>query len=695
MTPNQSLQNSAFSWLLQHSNDLIISLTSQGDIIHISHSVANLYHWDAKNIIGMNYFKQLEQQGLVPPISLDSLNKMKGNCQLIQAFDMEQKSDLHVVEWFLSYLDIPETADRIYLFLGKDITRQHQAEQQAKSTQLSLEHIVAIMPGNVYWMDKNLVYLGCNQNAAALIGAKSVDEVIGKTYEDFARTSGWGEGRAESFKRDDLAVISTKRPKLNVEEPPIQHPDGRMINYLTSRVPILDENEEVVGVVGLSIDITARKKIEAELLKAKEQAELANKEKLLLLEKLNKEVVGYSARQYETVEEYAYSIRHHLMNIISCMPGNVYWLDKNLVYLGCNQNVARFINIKSPSEIIGKTYEDFVESGVFSKEIAISFAKDDQEVLLTGNPKLNVEEPPIISPEGKLTHFLTSRVPIRDEHNNVTGVVGISIDITELKETQAELKKAEARIEGMVSLSASIAHELRTPLSAIQIGIRGVKMHFPTLVEGYAAAKEHQLVKPPYIQPKQLQILTKMFDKMETETQYSNTIIDMILVNVRQSGISSASFKEIEISDCVEEALTRYPFKEEETQLIEWKKEDDFSFMGDEMLMVHVLFNLIRNALYYIEAEKKGHIEIWYGADESSHILYFKDTAKGIPSDLLPRLFEKFHTTRRHGTGLGLAYCKMVMEAFGGSIDCQSEYGQFTQFEMRFPKVCWIKKSLP
>lgn len=71
---------------------------------------------------------------------------------------------------------------------------------------------------------------------------------------------------------------------------------------------------------------------------------------------------------------------------------------------------------------------------------------------------------------------------------------------------------------------------------------------------------------------------------------------------------------------------------------------------------------------------------------ENNNILYFKDTGKGIPADVLPKLFEKFYTTTYHGTGLGLAFCKMVMTGFGGSISCTSEYGEFTQFEMVFPK---------
>jgi signal transduction histidine kinase len=60
----------------------------------------------------------------------------------------------------------------------------------------------------------------------------------------------------------------------------------------------------------------------------------------------------------------------------------------------------------------------------------------------------------------------------------------------------------------------------------------------------------------------------------------------------------------------------------------------------------------------------------------------------GIRHEVLPKLFEKFYTTTYRGTGLGLglAFCKMVMNGFGGSISCASEWGQYTTFKLIFPK---------
>lgn len=247
-------------------------------------------------------------------------------------------------------------------------------------------------------------------------------------------------------------------------------------------------------------------------------------------------------------------------------------------------------------------------------------------------------------------------------------------------------KIEQAKLQTMKALGATVAHELRTPLVAIKFGISGVKEYFPSLVNAYLMAKKNQLEVAP-IQTKHLQILSKVFDNIDAEIKYANTIINMILMNVKQNGTFSADFKALSMNDCIEEAMRRYPFKKGEMELIEWSPKNNFYFRGDSVLMVHILFNLMKNAFYFIEAAGKGKIKIWLTSIEGKNVLYFKDTSQGIEENVIPKLFEKFYTTTHHGTGLGLAYCKMVMMRFGGTISCKSQLGEFTQFEMIFPKI--------
>ena len=130
----------------------------------------------------------------------------------------------------------------------------------------------------------------------------------------------------------------------------------------------------------------------------------------------------------------------------------------------------------------------------------------------------------------------------------------------------------------------------------------------------------------------------------------------------------------------------RYPFNEAENKIkIHFTIKEDFSFTGIPLLMVHVLFNLLKNALYYVLVAAKGDINIWIEKRERANSLHFKDTGAGIPAKLLPHIFEKFFSRTHHGTGVGLAFCKMMIESFGGRIDCFSEQGEFTEFVLTFP----------
>lgn len=103
--------------------------------------------------------------------------------------------------------------------------------------------------------------------------------------------------------------------------------------------------------------------------------------------------------------------------------------------------------------------------------------------------------------------------------------------------------------------------------------------------------------------------------------------------------------------------------------------------------MKHVLFNLFKNALYSIKEANKGCISIHITREGQFNILHIKDTGKGMPKVIKDKIFDKFYSRTKHGTGIGLSFCSLVMGAFNGYIECKSEEGEFTEFLLCFPKV--------
>ena len=159
-------------------------------------------------------------------------------------------------------------------------------------------------------------------------------------------------------------------------------------------------------------------------------------------------------------------------------------------------------------------------------------------------------------------------------------------------------------------------------------------------------------------------------------------MIDMILANIREGKIDKSNFTDLSISNVVKKTLKQFSYKnEEEKDLISLDLEQNFIFRGDENMMIFVIFNLLKNSLYY-----KSKIEIRAEAKPDGNYLYFKDYGPGIEKDKLALIFESFFTSgKKDGTGLGLPFCKRIMTAFNGDIICKSEIDNWTEFEIKFP----------
>jgi signal transduction histidine kinase len=323
--------------------------------------------------------------------------------------------------------------------------------------------------------------------------------------------------------------------------------------------------------------------------------------------------------------------------------------------------------------------------------------QNDLEVMRTKRA-LTIEECAFINGTNKI--YLSHKVPLLDGEDKVIGVLGVSFDVTEqrrLEELKLQMRIANERADSMKLMASSIAHELRTPLSAIHSAMGWVNEEMPKLMQVYRMAKAAGLDLPE-IHPRRIKLFDRISADVSHEAESANNIINMLLVKLSQTNIALADLEDCSIRQCVEEALMRYPFSSEDHRsLIHWDPDSeakvkidfvsDFEFKGTSLLMNHILFNLLKNALHFIDDAGKGEIFISLKEDELENILIFRDTAKGIPEKDLSCIFERFFSKTLHGTGIGLAFCKQVMHSFGGRISCHSIEGEFAEFVLRFPKI--------
>lgn len=254
-------------------------------------------------------------------------------------------------------------------------------------------------------------------------------------------------------------------------------------------------------------------------------------------------------------------------------------------------------------------------------------------------------------------------------------------------EQQRQLDLARNQRSNTLKVAGRIVHELRGSFATIGAGVSGIRMHLPNLLTVYDQARAAGVSDLPVLSQMHRNALGHVLDSMENQVREANVFMELMLAQARADSIDRTGFGCFAMADCVKQALDRFPFAKEQRQLVNTDLSNDFQFFGAQQLVVHVIFNLLRNALFALIHAGKGNISIRLECGTTHNRLYFRDSGSGIPADVLPHIFEDFFSTRTvsEGSGIGLGFCRTVTEAMGGTIDCQSVEGEFTEFAIDLP----------
>ena len=285
-----------------------------------------------------------------------------------------------------------------------------------------------------------------------------------------------------------------------------------------------------------------------------------------------------------------------------------------------------------------------------------------------------------------LCYYLTSsQIYFGIEHIEI-GVVILFVVIAGSTLNYKTAMLQQQRLAGMAAAAGMMAHELRTPLLGIKCGAQALATFSPLLFTAYHFAKEQGILSVP-LRENRVRQLEGISDRIICEIDYANTMIDMFLIKAgRENSLQNCMLELCSMADCLAEAIVRYPFASAKVRdLVRWQ--GDFQFIGSKLLMQHILFNLLKNALYAIATAQRGDITIWTEQKGKYNYLYILDTAQGMSQQQLSRLFEHFYTTTFMGTGIGLSFCKLVMNRFGGDIRCEAEEGVYAKFILSFPLI--------
>lgn len=359
----------------------------------------------------------------------------------------------------------------------------------------------------------------------------------------------------------------------------------------------------------------------------------------------------------------------YLEGIVKSVPGIIYWKDKDGVFLGCNEYLAKVTGFSSIKEIIGKTDKELWP------EMADALRDHDKFVMKIAKPVEREEF--VILPNGEQRVFAALKMPLRDKDNHIIGIVGNSFDITELKNTQIALseakEKAEAANYAKSEFIANMSHDLRTPLTGI-IGMAEVITH---------ETHDHQIKSYAKDLTKAGQRLLKLTNNI---LEVAGEDITLMLHQER-----SFNLKKL-LQELKELFLPAFTQKKLDFQL-HYDPKIPVALFGNANSIHHTLLNLIGNAIKFTDRGKVI-LSANYLKTENDNIfveLSVEDTGIGIPENKLDIIFEPFtklstsYQGLYKGNGLGLHLVKNFVEKLEGTIEVRSTLKKGTKFVIIIP----------
>ena len=255
----------------------------------------------------------------------------------------------------------------------------------------------------------------------------------------------------------------------------------------------------------------------------------------------------------------------------------------------------------------------------------------------------------------------------KPEENEIE-IIGINYDITELKETEAELIQARDKAEMMDRLKsaflANMSHEIRTPLNAI-VGFSDL------LVETEELSERQEYIK----------IVRENNDLL---LQLISDILDLSKI---EAGTFEFTNGDVDVNLLCEDIVRSMGMKaKEEVELVLDNHLPVCHVISDRNRIHQVISNFVNNAMKFTS---EGSIHVGYKLKDGELEFYVEDTGIGIEKEQLPHIFERFVKLNSfvHGTGLGLSICQSIVEQLGGRIGVDSEKGKGSRFWFTIPGV--------
>ena len=351
-----------------------------------------------------------------------------------------------------------------------------------------------------------------------------------------------------------------------------------------------------------------------------------------------------------------------LRTLIDNLPVNVYIKDTESRKVLINKAECEYLGVKDPKEIIGKT--DFE---LYPYESAEKSRAEDLRVMTTLKPVIG-KETVNTRLNGKETSFLSSKIPLLNNKGIAYGLVGISLDISKLKEKEKELRNiiniASVQNKKLLNFAHIVSHNLRSHSA-----------NFSMLLNFLDNEKDEDEKK---------NIIGMLTQASNNLLETLDNLNEVVSINTN----TNIEIKEINLNDKVVDATKNLSaFISNSKAKVKNNIPVDFSVKSVPAYLDSILTNFITNAVKYRDPERESFVVLSAEKKGDYSILTITDNGLGIDLEKYgEKLFGMYKTFHDHkdARGIGLYLTKNQIDAMNGKVEVTSEIGKGTEFKIFF-----------
>ena len=543
------------------------------------------------------------------------------------------------------------------------ILRRSNLEMEFDDELKLLRTVIDNIPDSVFVEDKSGRFVLINHAFAMYLGLSAPQEVIGKTVFDFYPTE-----LAQGFRTESQAVLSSARPLMH-QVHLITNPPGQQSWRIISKIPLKDAQGRVIGLVGISRDITSQKHTEEQLIQYRdhfeELAAARTAEWIAANERLLQQIVQHEWTEEELktiTQRYELAIKAGKVGVWDWdLWSGEFYLDPIL------ETMLGFENqeIRNLDDWISHVH--LYDAARVSATVKAHFEG--------GTPIFELEHR-VLDKHGNIRWFLVRGSTILDENKKPYRLIATNTDITEYKRADEALQVAH------LSLSKKAAD--------LEVANRELGQ--------YAYVVSHDLKAPLRAIHNYADFLTEdLQDKLDDEQgEYLAGLLEAVheaealvddLLELSRIGRRNVPIERIDLTVFLQDLVTTLDIPAE----VQFELADNWPTIEAELSLIRQIFqNLIQNGLKFNQSSPKRISMGWRSIDKDFYEFFVQDNGIGIESQFQDRIFDVFqrlHTNDEYpGTGIGLAIVKKAAENLQGSIRVESAEDQGSTFFVTLPR---------